>query len=237
MLLILGIIIAMFLTLIMPWKFIRLAGKDPYKSYTESKFIGRVMCRVGRIKVHIKGQENVTSKGPYVIIANHQSNQDPVLMVTFFPVDYAIVTPKIALSKVPVLHKLVDNNGWYFLDKDDPRGMIKIFSNSTKRIKNNGDSFLMFPEGRRTFKNEMDPFQAGAFYTAEKTGVPIVPVVIIDAHKTWEQRKWYDVRKKHIYIHFLPEIETTGKKKEQLQVECEAIMRAEQETMLKLYHK
>ena len=41
---------------------------------------------------------------------------------------------------------------------------------------------VIFPEGTRSRGGEMRPFAAGSLNIAEKAGVPIVPVTLVDTH-------------------------------------------------------
>ena len=53
------------------------------------------------------------------------------------------------------------------------------------RVKNNNLSIWIWPEGTRSDDGKLLPFKKGFVHLALATNLPIVPVILHDAHKRW----------------------------------------------------
>ncbi len=126
-------------------------------------------------KIDIKGREKAVPGTTYVIISNHQSILD-ILMMNCLRYRYRWIS-KIENVSVPVL-------GWYIrmakyitVDRGDEESKAEMLEKSYNCLKE-GISIMMFPEGTRSLDNEIGFFKRGAFQLAMQTNVPILPVVI-----------------------------------------------------------
>jgi len=125
-------------------------------------------------KIKISGKEKLNDNSK-IIIANHQSQEDIVLM-------YRLGVPFRWISKAEVFK--IPIYGWFMHLKGD----IKLLRSSKSSIRkmlidaeevlNNGCIITMFPEGTRSKTGKLGNFKEGAFKLANTTQVPIVPVVI-----------------------------------------------------------
>jgi 1-acyl-sn-glycerol-3-phosphate acyltransferase len=95
----------------------------------------------------------------------------------------------------------------------------------------NGTSVIIFPEGARSYRREMGPFQKGAFLLALEAGVPIVPVTIIDAYEVInEERRMARPGEVHIVIG--SPIPLEGKTRRDLPELMETVRRAIEQPLL-----
>lgn len=126
-------------------------------------------------KVRIEGREKAKKDATYVIISNHQSILD-ILLMNSLCYRFKWVS-KIENIKVPVL-------GWYLRmadyitvdrgNKDSKEEMLERAMNFLMK----GISIMIFPEGTRSVNREIGFFRRGAFQLAISAGVPILPVVL-----------------------------------------------------------
>ena len=73
-----------------------------------------------------------------------------------------------------------------FLDRDNIKEGLKTILKGVEEVKN-GISLCIFPEGTRNRENDTFlPFREGSFKIAEKGGVPIVPMVILNSADLFE---------------------------------------------------
>lgn len=126
-------------------------------------------------KLKIEGKEKIPGNQPCVIISNHSSLAD-ILMINCLGCNFKWIS-KIENSKVPVL-------GWYLrmadyitVDRDDEESKINMLARSLVCLKN-GISLMIFPEGTRTIEGTPSLFRRGAFQLAIEAGVPLLPVVL-----------------------------------------------------------
>jgi len=126
-------------------------------------------------KLKVEGREKAEKGTPYIIISNHQSTLD-ILVLDSLRYGFRWIS-KIENFRVPVI-------GWYLRmakyitvergNKDSKAEMMeRCVDTLRKRI-----SIMIFPEGTRSVDREIAPFKLGAFQLALLTDKPILPVVI-----------------------------------------------------------
>ena len=114
-------------------------------------------------------------KGPYVVVANHQSLLD-ILMLSKLPREMKWIA-KEELFRVPWV-------GWMFrISGDIPvkRGDAESGGEAlakARRYLANGMNVMIFPEGTRSKTAKLLPFKSGAFRLAIEAGVPILPIAV-----------------------------------------------------------
>ncbi|MBE3113241.1 MAG: 1-acyl-sn-glycerol-3-phosphate acyltransferase [Actinobacteria bacterium] len=129
-------------------------------------------------RLKVTGQENIPQDGPFIIVANHSSLLDPVILGVS-------VRPKVIFVAAAYLFKI----GWlgYMLRKFNSipvqrENDIKAIKQSLEILKRDG-VLGIFPEGGIDRQKNNLPVRAGAAYLAAKIGVPIVPIKIKGADK------------------------------------------------------
>ena len=129
-------------------------------------------------RLKVTGQHNIPQNGPFIIVANHSSLLDPVIIGT--SLRYRIIF--VAAAYLFEIHWLS-----YLLRKANSipvQGENDI--SSLKRaleILRAGGVLGIFPEGGIDRQKDNLPVKAGAAFLAAKIGVPIVPIKIKGADK------------------------------------------------------
>lgn len=118
------------------------------------------------------------SKRPVVIIGNHQTELDVLLLGQMFP-KYTSVTAKTSLASVPFLGWFMTLSGTVFIDRVDRGQAMKAFEGAALEMREHRQNVFIFPEGTRSYaeKPVLLPFKKGAFHLAVQAGVDILPVV------------------------------------------------------------
>jgi len=139
------------------------------------------MMRVGRLilGVHLEatGQDRLDPKTPYVFMCNHLSFLDAPLLVTVIgrPVRFIV---KRFVFRIPVLGLGMRFAGYVPLDKEGVGEGRKRIARAVELIRTRGYSFLIYPEGTRSWEGALLPFRRGGFFLAIDAGAPIVPVSV-----------------------------------------------------------
>jgi len=129
-------------------------------------------------RLKVTGQENIPQDGSFIIVANHSSLLDPVILGIS-------IKPKIIFVAAAYLFKI----SWlsYLLRKANSipvQGENDISSlKRALKILQRGGVLGIFPEGGVDRQKDDLPIKAGAAYLATKVGVPIVPIKIKGADK------------------------------------------------------
>jgi 1-acyl-sn-glycerol-3-phosphate acyltransferase len=130
----------------------------------------RNLARLCGVRVHVRGLENLEC-GPYVFISNHQSHFDIAILLGYLPGQNRFAAKK-ELFKEPVLGMVMRTMGMIPIDRNDPASAIERL----KRLKGDGHSMIIFPEGTRSEGDQLLPFKKGPFVAAIQSGLPVVPV-------------------------------------------------------------
>lgn len=151
-----------------------------------------------RIHIRVHNLENYDPNKTYLITPNHQSNNDVTVLLDVFKQPIAYVA-KAAISKLPLVKDWMALTGSVFLNRDNLREQIGVMQ-EVEQMLNNKESIVLFPEGTRSFKAEMNAFKPGSFKLALKTKVDILPITI---NNTYKVRKNFPFKTTivDVYIH------------------------------------
>ena len=126
-------------------------------------------------KIKIEGREKAKSDSTYVIIANHQSILD-ILLINCLRYRFKWIS-KIENVKLPVLGWYLRMAGYITVNRGNEESKAEMLEKSDQCL-GRGISIMIFPEGTRSADGEIGFFKRGAFQLAIQKSVPILPVVI-----------------------------------------------------------
>jgi 1-acyl-sn-glycerol-3-phosphate acyltransferase len=149
---------------------------------------GRVICRVVSVlwfDLKVYGVENVPERGGVLILSNHQSYLDPVVLGA------KLIRPLSFLAKSELFE--VPGFGWMIRNLNafpvrQGEGDIGAVKETIRRLQE-GHALNMFPEGSRSDDGEIAPMQSGIGLIARRAGVPVVPAVIDGSFAAWPRGK------------------------------------------------
>ncbi len=127
-------------------------------------------------KRRVEGLEHIEKDKPYVIVINHQSMVD-IMMLYLVPMTFRWVS-KREVYRIPFIGRFLLLHGDITIDrKQGSKAMRKVMEKGQMWL-GRGVSVSMFPEGTRSKDGEIHRFKAGAFALAKEAGVGILPVVM-----------------------------------------------------------
>lgn len=113
--------------------------------------------------------------GPFVVVANHQSMLDIVLL-SRLPREMKWVA-KDELFRTPWLGLMLRLAGDIRVLRGDSASGSEAMQRAATYL-SRGMNVMMFPEGTRSRDGRLRPFKLGAFRLAIKAGLPVLPVVV-----------------------------------------------------------
>lgn len=135
----------------------------------------------GYFGIRFHGVEHIPPTGPLLIVPNHVTYADPVLITIPVrrPVYYMAWN---ALFRVPGLSWLIRRLRAFPVEVDsaDPRA-----AREAVRLLRADQAVMIFPEGGRSLDGRLGRFRPGAFRMACSLRVPLLPVTIAGAHEAW----------------------------------------------------
>jgi len=133
----------------------------------------------------IEGRQNIPTTGPVLVIANHQSFFDPLLIGMSSPRSLSYLARKT----------LFDNRAFGFVIDVlnavpvDQEGVGKEGIKTILSQLHEGRAVVVFPEGERTPDGQLKPLRPGISLLIKRVQAPIVPVGIAGAYDAWPRRQ------------------------------------------------
>ena len=127
----------------------------------------------------VEKEEILDDKKSYMLVANHTSMADIMLMLAVTRNPFVFVGKK-ELSKIP-LFGFFYKRTCILVDRNSSRSRMEVFDRAQKRL-NQGLSICIFPEGGVPDDESilLDEFKDGAFRLAIEHQIPIVPITFAD---------------------------------------------------------
>lgn len=156
-----------------------------YVSKSWAAWIGvvwaKTICFITPITIKLNGRENIQPGQSYIIVVNHQSFYDVLVLYSKMGVDLRWII-KEEFRKVPFLGYANARVGNIFVDRKNSAAAIASLKRA-REIMKNGTCIVFFPEGTRSVTGELGRFKKGAFVTAIDMQLPILPVSIYGTSK------------------------------------------------------
>lgn len=180
-------------------------SKDPDPLYWTALKGTMFFVRAVGVRVNVKGTERIPA-GTVIFAANHTSSADAPAVVGAIPRRIAILL-KRSLFGYPIVGQAFHLARFIPVDRADRESAITSLERATEAIKN-GQSFLIYPEGTRSPDGRLQEFKKGTAVMAIKSGVPLVPVACVGAHRIMKKRS-LKIYPGEIFVEFLAPIDST----------------------------
>jgi len=156
--------------------------------YSAGKVIATVLFNTF-LPVKYHNKERLRAEPPYVLIGNHNSFMDPVIMGVAIPKHQVRFIGKKELWANKLVSALFNNMNMIPVDRhnSDMEAM-----RACMRVTREGGILGIFPEGTRHHKGLMEELESGVGLIALRSRVPLVPVYIVGKVKLF--------RPLHVYV-------------------------------------
>ena len=176
--------------------------KSDRAAYHMICFIFRVIAFFSGAKVTMVGLDRIPKDTAVVYTANHRSIFDVILTYYRLP-DMTSFVAKKELGSIPLFSIWAKHMRCLLFNRDNLKEGAKMILDGIKYLKA-GTSVFICPEGTRN-KNESElpllPFHEGSFRLSLKSGVPIIPVSIINTADILEAH-FPRIKSVPVYIEF-----------------------------------
>lgn len=155
--------------------------------------------------IQVSGLENINKDKTYVVVANHQSLADIVVMYKTF-MQFKWVA-KDSLFKIPFIGWCLSLTKHIRLSRGKIGSIKKAYREAIDWLKKD-ISVVFFPEGTRSETGKIGKFQSGAFKLAIQEKRPILPIVIAGTREAIPKGSWVFETEVFIKLTVLAPIET-----------------------------
>jgi 1-acyl-sn-glycerol-3-phosphate acyltransferase len=163
-----------------PPKYLQAPALRPSPLYIFGKVILRPWCDVW-FDFKAYGVENVPRHGGVLIVSNHQSYLDPIVLGVKLPRPLSFLA-KSELFENPYLGWMIRSlNAFPVRQGEGDIGAVK----ETIRRLQEGHALNVYPEGTRSMTGEVMPMQPGVGLIVRRAGVPVVPAAIVGSYEAW----------------------------------------------------
>jgi 1-acyl-sn-glycerol-3-phosphate acyltransferase len=127
-------------------------------------------------RVRVIGQDNLPTHGPVLIVSNHVSYVDFLMLMTVVHRRHRFVIWH-AFTKVPVGGALTRHYDVIPVNSEDRAAMVRTFRQISRALRD-GEAVILFPEGGLPYSPGLQPFMRGIEVILKQDPVPVVPIVI-----------------------------------------------------------
>ena len=148
------------------------------------KIIGPVVTRITGTKINYSNYSKIHETKPAIYIMNHSSALDIFVAMALCPFGGCGVGKK-EIVKIPLFGQVYWLSGHLLIDRSNRKKAIDSMNKLSKQVIDYNLSIWIWPEGTRNKDGKLLPFKKGFAHLALATKLPVVPVILHDAHKRW----------------------------------------------------
>jgi 1-acyl-sn-glycerol-3-phosphate acyltransferase len=132
------------------------------------------LIRFWGVELEVFGSEHMDEAQSYVVMANHLSWVDIVVLFLALPTIPGFLA-KRELTRIPFLNQALRSGGHVVIDRGQRTNAMHTINQAAEQVRG-GKTVLIFPEGTRGDSDTIGAFKKGGFHLAKAAGVPILPV-------------------------------------------------------------
>lgn len=146
----------------------------------------RLVPLILRMRIHTEGLEQTPEDGRFLLVCNHLSMLDPVMLLAYFRKSQIAFISKRENNSMFLVGKLMHKIMCQLINRENDREALKTIINCIRIVQEDKASIAVFPEGYIHGDNLLHPFRSGVFKIAQKTKEPIV---VCTLQNTWRVKE------------------------------------------------
>ena len=136
----------------------------------------RAYLKAAGWRVRVEGREHLSKNVPRMMVANHTSYADIVVLMAALGTDYHFVAKSEVMS-MPFFGTFLRKLGHFSFRREDPQARLRQAKEIEDALRR-GESVFVFPEGTFSAHSGVRSFHLGAFKAAIATQREIVPIAL-----------------------------------------------------------
>ena len=165
----------------------------------------RAYCRAGSrfifewmwTRTHVSGTEKLPKDTPFLMVSNHRSLFDPLLVFATLPEYNIAFVSKPENFALPIIGRFASAVGCLPINRGNDREALKAILQAADYIKSGVCSIGIYPEGTRSRTGELLDFHAGSLKIAQRAKAPLA---VVSVSGTERIRKNFFRRVTDVYI-------------------------------------
>ena len=148
----------------------------------------RAYLKVAGWRVRVDGREHLLENVPRMLVANHTSYADIVVLMAALGTDYHFVAKSEVMS-MPFFRTFLHKLGHFAFRRENRLSRLQQAEQIEAALRR-GESVFVFPEGTFTAQPGVRPFHLGAFKAAIAAQREIVPITLEGARRALRDGTW-----------------------------------------------
>lgn len=148
----------------------------------------KLLFRLMGVPVAVRGLEQLPLDRPCILMLNHSSYLDGLVVASVFPGAWSVVA-KRELIQNPLFRVALNRLGTLYVERFDAQRSAED-ARALADAARQGRSLVYFPEGTFTRRTGLLPFFLGGFAAAVEAGLPVVPAVIRGTRSMLRDGQW-----------------------------------------------
>ena len=148
-----------------------------------------LLLRLTGAPVAVAGLAQLAADRPVVVVCNHASYLDGLVLVAALPHRHAFVA-KRELAGQWIAGRFLKRLGAAFVERFDPRRNVAD-AQRMAAMATSGAPLLVFPEGSFADAPGLLPFHLGAFLAAAQADVPVLPLTLTGTRRMLGASRWW----------------------------------------------
>jgi 1-acyl-sn-glycerol-3-phosphate acyltransferase len=132
------------------------------------------------VRLEVRGERNIPPQGPVLVVCNHISQIDPMVLGIAARPRRSHYMAKAELFRIPLVARMIHRLGAFPVERG---GADRRALRTAREVLRRGDVLLMFPEGTRYTDGRLRPGLPGAGSLGLEPGVTVVPAAIWGSHR------------------------------------------------------
>jgi 1-acyl-sn-glycerol-3-phosphate acyltransferase len=149
----------------------------------------RMILWTSRVRLRVRGLENLEADVPYVLCVNHQSHMDIPIILAALPIQFRFAAKK-QLFRYPFLGWHLRRSGHVPIDRENPHAAVKSLREAAEKMRQ-GTPVVIFPEGGTSLDGSIKPFKGGGFMLATRSESDAVPITISGSRAVLAPKTYY----------------------------------------------
>jgi fatty-acyl-CoA synthase len=183
-----GYAIAIFVLLLFPaWLYVLISPSRKSAARVTTAVL-RAYSKVAGWRLRVEGREYLRENEPRMLVANHTSYADIVVLMAALGTDYHFVAKSEVMS-MPFFGTFLRKLGHFSFRREDPQARLQQAEQIEDALRR-GESVFVFPEGTFAAQSGVRPFHLGAFKAAIAAKREIVPIALEGTRRVLRDGTW-----------------------------------------------
>lgn len=165
------------------------------------RLIAEAAIPILSVRMHVKGLEKTPKEGRFLLVCNHLSYMDPVVLLHYFRNSQLTFISKRENQNMFVVGKFMHKIMCQLINRENDREALRTILKCIEIIREDKASVAVFPEGYINHDYKLHHFRSGVFKIAQKTKVPIVVCTMQNSQHVFHNG--LRLKPTHVHLHLV----------------------------------